>query len=97
MLNLWSLSVRRRGNDPPDHFLILLHLEFACSFNDDPVFAHQTPDTAMTNIDTNLFQSLRHPRPAIAAKAQTRLFLDMGQNDHVCALPAAGRAVAENP
>ncbi len=39
MLNMWSLSVRRRGNDPPDHFLTLLHLEFACPFNDDPVLA----------------------------------------------------------
>jgi hypothetical protein len=41
MLNVWSLSVRRRRNDPPDHFLTLLHLEFACSFNDDPVVTHQ--------------------------------------------------------
>ena len=39
MLNVWLLSVRRRENDPPDHFMILLHLEFVSSFNDDPVFA----------------------------------------------------------
>ncbi len=28
MLNVWSLTVRRRENDPPDHFLTLLHLSF---------------------------------------------------------------------
>jgi len=30
---LWLLSVRRRENDPPDHFLTFLHFEFVCSFN----------------------------------------------------------------
>ena len=77
--------------------LTLLDLKLPCSFNDNPVFAHQTPDPVMTYIDTDLFQFLRHPRPAIVAKAQTRLFFDMGQNDHVCALPAAGRAAAYGP
>jgi hypothetical protein len=71
--------------------------EFACSFNDDPVFAHQPPNTAMTNIYPDLFQLFRHPRPAIATKAQARLFLDVGQNHHVCVLPAAGRAAAKGP
>ena len=51
----------------------------------------------MTNIYPDLLQFFRHPRPAIAAKAQARLFLDMGQNNHVHALPAAGRTAAEGP
>ena len=72
-------------------------LEFTCSFNDDPVLAHQPPDTPMTDIDPNLLQLFGHSWPAIAAKTQARLFLDMGQNDHVCVLPAAGRAAAKGP
>lgn len=44
MLNVGALSVPRRGNDPPDHFLTLPDLECACSFNDDPVPADQPPD-----------------------------------------------------
>jgi len=33
MSKVWLLSVRRRENDPPDHFLTFLHFEFVCSFN----------------------------------------------------------------
>ena len=51
----------------------------------------------MTNIYPDPLQLLGHPRPAMAGRAQARLFLDMGQNDHVCALPAAGRAAANGP
>jgi hypothetical protein len=42
MLNAWLLSVRRRGNDPPDHFLTLLHLVFPDPDNLDAVLSHQT-------------------------------------------------------
>ena len=63
-------SVRRRGNDPPNHFLTLLHFEFPCSFNDDPVFTHQPPDTAVPYIDTDFLQFFGHPGAAIAAQAQ---------------------------
>ena len=51
----------------------------------------------MPDIDANLLQFFGHPWPAIAAKAQTRLLLDVGQNTHVHALPAAGRATAKGP
>ena len=97
MLNVWSLSVRRRRNDPPDHFLTLLHREFACSFNDNPILAHQTPDTVVTDINAYLFRLFGHPRAATAAQAQARLLLDMGQNHHVDVLPAAGRAAVKGP
>ncbi len=72
-------------------------LELARSFNGDPVFAHQATDTPVTDIDANLFQFFGHSGPAIAAQTQTRLFLDMRQNDHIRALPVAGRAAAESP
>lgn len=110
MLNVWSLSVRRRGNDPPDHFLTLLRLEFTCSFNDDPVLAHQPPDTPplavcmqtaagqrVPHIDADLLQLFGHPGAAIATPAQARLLLDVRQNHHVHALPAAGRPAAKGP
>jgi hypothetical protein len=95
MLNVWSLSVPRRGNDPPDHFRTLLDLEFACSFNDDPVLAYQTPHTPMPDIDANLLEFFGHPRPAIAAQTQARLLLDMRQNNHVHVLSAAGWTAPE--
>ena len=80
-----------------DQILFPPHFEFAGSFNDDPAVTHQPPDPTVTNLDANLFQFLRHPRPAIAAKAEARLFLDVCQNNHVHALPAAGRTAAEGP
>jgi hypothetical protein len=97
MLNVWSLSVPRRANDPPDHLLTLLDFEFACSFNDDPVLAHQSSNTPVPYVDANLLQLFGHPGTAIAAQAQPRLLLDMGQNHHVQVLPAAGRTAAEGP
>lgn len=69
--------------------------EFAGSFNDDPVRAHQSPDPAMASIDADFLQFPSHPWAAIAAQAQTRLFLDMGRNNHVHVLPATGRAAAK--
>ena len=77
MLNMWPLSVPRRGNDPPDHFLTLLDFEFACSFNHDPVLTHQSPDPAVPNIDADFLQFFGHPWAAIAAQAQPRLLLDV--------------------
>ena len=66
MLKMWSLSVRRRGNDPPDHFLTLLHLELPCPHNLDAVLAHQPPHTALANLQTQLIQLLRHARSTIS-------------------------------
>ena len=51
-------------------------LELARSFSDDPVLARQSPDPAMACIDAAFLQVSGHPRAAIAAQAQTRLFLD---------------------
>ena len=73
------------------------HLEFACSFNDDPVFTQKPSNTLVLDFYADFLQFFGHPWAAIAAQAQARLFLDMGQNDHVCVLPAAGRAAAKGP
>jgi hypothetical protein len=71
--------------------------EFPRSFNDDPVLAHQSPDTPVPHVDTNLLQLFGHPGPSVAAQAQARLLLDMRQNDHVHVLPTAGGAAAGRP
>ena len=71
--------------------------ELARSFNGNPVLTHQATDAPVTHIDTDLLQLLSHPWAAIAAQAQARLFLDVGQNDHIRALPAAGGTVPESP
>ena len=95
MLKVWLLSVRRRENDPPDHFLTLLHFEFVSSFNNDSVLTHQTADPPVPHFDANFFQLFGHSWAAIAAQTQTRLFLDVGQNNHVHVLSAAGRTAVE--
>ena len=51
----------------------------------------------MANIDANFLKFFSHAWPAIAAQAQPRLFFDVGQNDHISALPAAGGTVQESP
>ena len=61
------------------------------------VFLSNAPDTPVPHIDTDFLQFFGHPGAAIAAQAQARLFFDVGQNDHVCVLPAAGRTAAKGP
>ena len=69
MLNVWSLSVRRRGNDPPDHFLTLLHLEFMGFYHADRVLPHQTPHPSVPNMQAQRVPLFSHPWAAIAALA----------------------------
>jgi hypothetical protein len=99
MLKMWSLSVRRRENDPPDHFLTLLHLELPCAHNLDAVLAHQPPHAAplavcvqtaagqwLADTDAQLVQLLGHPWSSVASQAQAVLIADMGQEHHVAPL-----------
>ena len=48
----------------------------------------------MTNVQAKLLQFFGHAWTAIAAQAETGLFLDMGQDNHVSPLPLAGRSAA---
>lgn len=48
----------------------------------------------MADVYAQLFQFLGHPWTAVAAQAETGLFLDVCQNHHVGPLPLAGRAAA---
>ena len=96
-LGCMEVTIQQVWRDVERMVAVCGRLEFTCSFNDDPILAHQPPDTPVPHIDADLLQLFGHPGAAIAAKAQARLFLDMGQNDHVCVLPAAGRAAAKGP
>ena len=51
----------------------------------------------MTNVQADLFQLLGHAWSAITAQAETRLFFDMRQRDHIRALSAASGATAMRP
>ena len=46
-----------------------------------------TSHTTMPDVQTKLFQLLRHSRPAIAAQVETSLLLDVCQDNHVGPLP----------
>jgi len=86
MLKVWSLSVRRRENDPPDHFLTLLRLELAGPNNLNAVLAHQSPHPALSDLQAKFVQLLGHARPTVAAQAQAMLFADMRQEHQVASL-----------
>jgi hypothetical protein len=61
------------------------------------VFPTNAAYAPMPNLKANFLQLLSHPGATIAAQAETRLLLNMRQNDHVRALPPAGGAAAERP
>lgn len=110
MLNVWSLSVRRRENDSPDHFLTLLHLEFMGSDHTNRVLPHQSAYPAplgdcqqspagqrMSYTQAQLVQLFRHSGATITALAQSVLFADMRQKHHIAPLPMRYRAVLPRP
>lgn len=97
MLNLWSVSVRFRGNDLPDHFMPPSRLPFPRSFTDDPVRTHPSPGPAVPGLDADFLHLSGHLAPAMAAKGQPRLRLDMRQNNPVHMRPAAGPKTSEGP
>mgnify|MGYP003652564230 CR=1 FL=1 len=61
------------------------------------VLTHQTPNTSMADVQTDLFQFLSHARATVATLVETRLFFDMRQGDQIRSLPAAGWTTAECP
>jgi hypothetical protein len=78
--------VRRRENDPPDHFLTLLRLELVGPNNLNAVLAHQSPHPALSDLQAKFVQLLGHARPTVAAQAQAMLFADMRQEHQVASL-----------
>ena len=97
MLNVWSLSVRRRENDPPDHFLTLLHLEFMGSDHTNRVLPHQTAHPAMSYTQAQLVQLFRHSGATITALAQSVLLADMRQKHHITPLSMRYRSMLPHP
>jgi hypothetical protein len=70
-------------------------LMFARSDHRYTVLAHQTANTTVADIQADIFQILSHAWPTIAAKAETRLFFDVGQRHHIRSLPATCWPTAE--
>ena len=97
MLNMWSLSVVALNLRVLSTTIPFSRSEVVQQTVRGTVFPTNAPDTPMPHIDTDFLQFFGHPRAAIAAKAQPRLFLDMRQNDHIRALSATGRAAAYGP
>ena len=96
MLNLWSLSPSRQialqslAGDGR-------YLVFASSDNGYAVLAHQPANASVPNIQADLFQLFCHPRPALAAQAETGLFIDMCKCHQIGPQPATGGTAAEGP
>ena len=93
----FEVAIQQVRGDVEGMIAVCGRLELARSFNGDPVLAHQATHPAVPHIDANFLQLFGHSGPAVAAQAQTRLFLDVGQDDHISTLPAAGRTAAERP
>lgn len=49
---------------------------------------------AVSDVQTDFLQLLGHPWASVAAQAETRLFFDVRQNNHIRSLPLSGRAAA---
>ncbi len=69
----------------------------ACSDHGYAILTHQPADTTVPDVQADLLQLFRHPRPPVAAQAETRLFFDVCQRDQVRSFSVAGRAAAERP
>ena len=93
----FEVAIQQVRGDVERMIAVCGRLELARSFNGDRLFAHQTPNPAWPHIDADLLQLFGHAGPAVATQAQTRLFLDVRQNDHIHALPAVGWTAAERP
>ena len=57
------------------------HLLFAGPDHGYSALTHQTTNTTMANIQTDLLQLFSHPWPTVAAKAETILLLDVRKRD----------------
>lgn len=61
------------------------------------VLSHQPTNAAVANVQPELLQFFGHSWTAAAAQAETGLFLDMSQPDHVGPLSMAGRTATISP
>ena len=70
-------------------------LVFAGPYDRYAVLTHQLAHAAVADIQADLLQLFRHPWPTLAAKAETRLFLDRRKRHQIRSLPATRRTAAE--
>jgi len=71
-------------------------LVFTGSDDGSTILAPQSANPAMSDVQADFLQLFRHPRPAVAAQAETRLFFDMCQRDAIGSLSAACGAASES-
>ena len=75
-----EIALKQVWGDVERVIAVRRRLEFTCSFNDNSILAHQPTDAPVPNVDTNFLQLFGHSRAAVAAQAQARLLLDVGQS-----------------
>lgn len=61
------------------------------------LLTHQTAHATVADVNAHFLQLFGHPWSAIAAQAETQLFLDMSQRDRIRPLSAAGWTAATCP
>jgi hypothetical protein len=71
-------------------------LVFTGSDDGYTILAHQSANPAMSDVQADFLQLFRHPWPAVATQAETRLFFDMCQRDEIGSLSAACGAASES-
>ncbi len=75
-----EIALQQVWRDVEPVIAVRRRLELALSFDENPVFAHQPPDTAVPHIGPDFLQLFGHSRATLSAQAQARLLLDVGQS-----------------
>jgi hypothetical protein len=81
-----EITIQHIGRDVEAVVAICRCLVFTGSDHFEAVLAHQTTDTAVTNIQADLLQFFRYAGAAIAAKAQTMLLANVSQQHQIITL-----------
>ncbi len=84
-----KVAIQHIGRDVEAVVAICRCLVFTGSDHSEAVLAHQTADTAVTNIQADLLQFFRHAGTSIAAKAQTMLLANVSQQNKIIPLALA--------
>ena len=90
-MQVWAEQVRRNVEAV---VAVGHHLVFLLSRDPYAILTHYSTNAAVADIQTERLQLYGYALTAMAVKAETRLFLDVGPNNHVGPLPVAGRSAA---
>ena len=90
-----KVTIQQVRRDVEPVVTVCRDLVLACSNNGYAVVAHQSTNTAVAHIQTDLVQLFGHAWPTIATKNEPPLFFDMRQCDEIRPLSATGWPVAK--